>query len=33
MSAGRRRLENAIQIGRDIDSRLEERFKDMNFIY
>jgi hypothetical protein len=25
MSAGRRRLENAIQIGREIDSRLDER--------
>ena len=25
MSVGRRRLENAIQIGREIDSRLDER--------
>ena len=26
MSAGRRRLENAIQIGREINSRLDERY-------
>jgi hypothetical protein len=31
MSAGRRRLENAIQIGKEIDSRLDERYAENLF--